>query len=54
MLTLEECKKYLKEKDISDERITEIRDFLYAVARESVIRNISKYEQQVISRRRGV
>ena len=47
MLDLETCKKYLKDKNMSDERIKVIRDFLYAISREIISNNIIKYEKTV-------
>jgi len=44
MLTLEECKKYLKDKEVSDERMEEIRTYLYALVKDVVTKNIKAYE----------
>jgi len=47
LMTLEECKKHLKNKNITDKRIEEIRDYLYAISREIIVSNLNKYEKQV-------
>lgn len=46
-MTLEECKERLLNKNITDERIKEIRDYLYAISTEIVLNNLSEYEQGV-------
>ena len=47
MLEVSNSKQYLKDKNITDERIKEIRDYLYAIAREITINNLNKYENSV-------
>ena len=46
MLTLEECRKHLKDKEVSDERMEEIRAYLYALVEDIVVNNIKTYESQ--------
>lgn len=43
MLTIQECRKYLK-KDISDKRVEEIRDYLYSLSKEIIRKNVDDYE----------
>lgn len=47
MLSVEECKKHLKDINLSDERIKDIRDYLYALSRETIKNNIDTYEASV-------
>jgi hypothetical protein len=47
MLEVSTCKKYLQNKNITDERIKEIRDYLYAISREIAVNNLNKYEASV-------
>lgn len=47
MLTLAECRKYIKNEDISDERLLEIRDFLYAISNEIAVNCLNKFEHKV-------
>lgn len=47
MLEVSICKQYLQNKNITDERIKEIRDYLYAIAREITVNNLNKYEASV-------
>lgn len=54
MLTLEDCRKYIKNKDISDERLLQIRDFLYAISKEVAINHINKFESDVKMQRKNV
>lgn len=44
MLTIQECRKYLK-VDISDKRVEEIRDYLYALSKEIIRKNVDDYEK---------
>jgi ATP-dependent Zn protease len=46
MLTIQECRKYLK-KDLSDKRIEEIRDYLYALSKEVIRKNVDDYEKSL-------
>ncbi len=46
-MTLEEFKKHFKNKNVNDERIKEIRDYLYAISREIVLNNLNEYEKQI-------
>lgn len=46
MLTIQECRKYLN-KDISDKRVEEIRDHLYALSKEIIRKNVDDYENSL-------
>ena len=46
MLTIEECRKYLK-KDISDKKGEEMRDYLYALSKEVIRKNVDEYESSL-------
>lgn len=46
MLTIQECRKYLN-KDISDKRVEEIRDYLYALSKEIIRKNVDDYENSL-------
>ena len=46
MLTIEECRKYLK-KDISDKKVEEMRDYLYALSKEVIRKNVDEYESSL-------
>jgi hypothetical protein len=46
MLTIQECRKYLK-VDISDKRVEEIRDYLYALSKEIIRKNVDDYEKSL-------
>jgi hypothetical protein len=46
MLTIQECKKHLENKNLSEKRIEEIRDYLYAICQEIVRNNISNYKKE--------
>jgi hypothetical protein len=46
MLTIQECRKYLK-KDIPDKRVEEIRDYLYALNKEIIRKNVDDYEKSL-------
>jgi hypothetical protein len=52
MLDVSTCKQYLQNKNITDERIKEIRDYLYAIAREIAVNNLDKYEASVKNSRK--
>lgn len=45
MLSVEECKKLLSKKDLSEKRIEEIRDYLYAIVKSIVSNEIETYER---------
>ena len=47
MLSIEECEKYLENRNIKKERIETIRDYLYALCKEVVDREIGGYENAV-------
>lgn len=47
MITVAECRKYLKDTKLSDARIEQIRDYLYALGREIIKKNIQKYERDI-------
>lgn len=53
MLTIDECKKYLTDYNLTDERIETIRDFLYAFCTEIVRNNIQNYESTITKTGRG-
>lgn len=44
MVSIETCKKYLEKKNLTDKRIEEIRDYLYAISKEVIKNNIDNYE----------
>ena len=47
MLTLEDCKKHLQNKNLNNKRIEEIRDYLYAISKEIVKNNIASYKKEI-------
>ncbi len=47
MLEVSTCKTFLQNKNITDERIKEIRDYLYAIAKEIAVKNMNDYEKNV-------
>ena len=47
MITIEQCRKFLASEDLPDERIKEIRDYLYALSKEIIRNNIQNYEKNV-------
>lgn len=46
MLTIEECRKYLK-RDIPDKKVEEMRDYLYALSKEVIRKNVDEYESSL-------
>lgn len=46
MLTTKECRKYILQKDLSDEQIEELQNTLAAIIREIIKKNIKKYESK--------
>lgn len=47
MITITECRKHLKDTKLSDARIEEIRNYIYAIGIEIIRKNIRIYEQEV-------
>lgn len=47
MLTIEECKKYILERNLDDSKIEYIRNYLYAIAQEIIRKNIEEYESNI-------
>lgn len=45
MLSVEECKKLLSKKDLSEKRIEEIRDYLYAIVNTIISNEVDTYER---------
>ena len=50
MFSVEECRKYLKSKNLSyeqlsDKRVEIIRDYLYAICNEAIRHNIRDYKK---------
>jgi hypothetical protein len=45
MVPLETCKMYLEKKDLTDKRIAEIRDYLYAISREIIRNSLSEHKK---------
>ena len=50
MITTEECRKYLKDKNLSDARIEQVRDYLYALAKEIANKNIEHFEKSQVAK----
>jgi hypothetical protein len=46
MLSVEQCKKYLHGKDLTEESVIIIRDYIYALCEEVVLRRVEEYEQK--------
>ncbi|MEN9337795.1 MAG: hypothetical protein RIQ41_109 [Candidatus Parcubacteria bacterium] len=47
MITTEVCKTYLDKKGLTDQRIEEIRDYLYAISREIARNSVNDYKQSL-------
>ena len=47
MLTIEECRKHLKDDKLSDARIQEILDYLYSFCKEVIKNNLEIYEKNI-------
>lgn len=47
MLKTKECKKYLLEKNLDDSKVEYIRNYLYAIAKEIIRKNIEDYESNI-------
>lgn len=45
MLTVEECRKYLKNPSLKDEEIITVRNFLYALSERVIRTGIQKNDQ---------
>lgn len=48
MLSTDQCRELLKDYTSSDERIIEVRDYLRALAKEVIIKNLSFYETNLL------
>ena len=51
MLTIEKCKKYLKNRVLSDKEIEEIRDYLYLIARQTIKEHIEAHKVNILKTR---
>lgn len=47
MLKIEECRKYLLQKNLDDSKIEELRDTLTSIVREIIKENIESYERTI-------
>lgn len=45
MLTVEECRKYLKNSDLKDEEIVAVRNFLYALSERVIKTGVQNHVQ---------
>ena len=45
MLKIEECRKYILEKNLDDSKIEEIRNTLTTIVKDIIKRNIESYER---------
>jgi len=45
MLSVEKCREYIPTRDISNEDIEKIKNYLYSLAKEIINKNIKIYEE---------
>jgi hypothetical protein len=48
MLTVKECRKYIKDKNVSDEKLKEMIDYVYALSIESIKSNYKKQGKSTV------
>ncbi|MEK7228185.1 MAG: hypothetical protein AAB681_02410 [Patescibacteria group bacterium] len=48
MLSTDQCRELLKDYSSSDEKIIEVRDYLRALAKEVILKNIGFYETNLL------
>lgn len=46
MKTIEECREFLKDKDLSNERIEAINEYLYSLGKLIITKNLTIYDLQ--------